>query len=88
MRNFEITKREVLASISIIAVMILVGILISAKITERQMDRNEVYNKALHMNPGAAGKSGFHQVRTLLRFVIAGKDIKDLEVIELGNRAL
>lgn len=41
MRNFEITKREVLASISIIAVMILVGILISAKITERQMDRNE-----------------------------------------------
>lgn len=42
----------------------------------------------LHMNPGAAGKSGFHQVRTLLRFVIAGKDIKDLEVIELGNRAL
>lgn len=47
MRNFEITKREVLASISIIAVMILVGILISAKITERQMDRNEVYNKAV-----------------------------------------
>jgi hypothetical protein len=40
------------------------------------------------MNPGAAGKSGFHQVRTLLRFVIEGKDIKDLEVIELGNRAL
>lgn len=28
MRNFEITKREVLASISIIAVMILVGILV------------------------------------------------------------
>ena len=44
--------------------------------------------KCLHMNPGAAGKSGFHQVRTLLRFVIAGKDIKDLEIIELGNRAL
>ena len=44
--------------------------------------------KCLHMNPGAAGKSGFHQVRTLLRFVIEGKDIKDLEVIELGNRAL
>ena len=44
--------------------------------------------KCLHMNPGAAGKSGFHQVRTLLRFVIEGRDIKDLEVIELGNRAL
>ena len=50
MRNFEITKREVLASISIIAVMILVGILISAKITERQMDRNEVYNKAVKID--------------------------------------
>lgn len=40
----------------------------------------------LYMNPGAAGKSGFHQVRTLVRFVIDGKTIKDLEVVELGNR--
>ena len=40
----------------------------------------------LYINPGAAGKSGFHQVRTLVRFVIDGKQIKDLEVIELGNR--
>lgn len=40
----------------------------------------------LHMNPGAAGISGFHQVRTLLRFTIDRKEIKDLEVIELGNR--
>ncbi|MDX1543493.1 MAG: metallophosphoesterase family protein [Christiangramia sp.] len=37
----------------------------------------------LHMNPGAAGKQGFHKKRTMLRFKIAGKDIKDLEVIEL-----
>ncbi len=40
----------------------------------------------LHMNPGACGKHGFHQVRTMLRFVIDGADIKDLEVIELGKR--
>ncbi len=40
----------------------------------------------LHMNPGACGKHGFHQVRTLLRFVIDGAEIKDLEVIELGKR--
>ena len=40
----------------------------------------------LHMNPGACGKHGFHQVRTMLRFVIDGKDIKNLEVIELGKR--
>lgn len=40
----------------------------------------------LYMNPGAAGKSGFHQMRTLLRFAIDGSKIKDLEVIELGIR--
>ncbi len=40
----------------------------------------------LHMNPGAAGKQGFHQMRTMLRFVIDGTNIKDLEVIELGKR--
>jgi len=40
----------------------------------------------LHMNPGACGKHGFHQVRTMLRFKIDGSDIKDLEVVELGKR--
>ena len=40
----------------------------------------------LHMNPGACGKHGFHQVRTMLRFVIDGDNIKDLEVIDLGKR--
>ena len=40
----------------------------------------------LHMNPGACGKHGFHQIRTMLRFVIHGDKITDLEVIELGKR--
>ncbi len=40
----------------------------------------------LHMNPGAAGISGFHQVRTMLRFVIDGDQVKDLEIVELGKR--
>ncbi len=40
----------------------------------------------LHMNPGAAGISGFHQVRTMLRFEIDGDKIQNLEIIELGNR--
>ena len=40
----------------------------------------------LHMNPGAAGKHGFHQVRTMLRFEIDGDKIQQLEVIELGIR--
>lgn len=41
----------------------------------------------LHMNPGAAGRSGWHKVRTLIRFVVDGKDMKQCEVIELGPRA-
>jgi len=40
----------------------------------------------LHMNPGAAGKYGFHRVRTLLRFVLDEGDIRDLEVIEIGRQ--
>lgn len=43
----EITKREILASISIIAVMLLVGVLISSKISDYQMEQNEKYNKAV-----------------------------------------
>ena len=37
----------------------------------------------LHMNPGAAGNSGLHKVQTMLRFKIDGKNISDLEVVEL-----
>lgn len=47
-----------------------------------------LYDKTLgclHINPGAAGQQGFHKVRTLVRFVIDGAEIKDLEVIELGD---
>jgi uncharacterized protein len=39
--------------------------------------------KLLHINPGAAGKEGFHQVRTLVRFSVTGKRIHDLEVVEM-----
>lgn len=42
------------------------------------------YN-CLHINPGAAGKYGFHKVRTLIRFVLDAGNIKDLEVIELKD---
>lgn len=43
-------------------------------------------HKLLHINPGAAGNSGFHAVRTLVRFNIDGDTIKDLEVVELCKR--
>lgn len=48
--DFEITKREILASISIIAVMLLIGVLISGKISEHQLDANEIYNKAVKID--------------------------------------
>jgi hypothetical protein len=38
------------------------------------------------MNPGAAGKQGWHKMRTIIRFVIDGNEMKDAEVIELGLR--
>ncbi len=42
-------------------------------------------HQILCMNPGAAGKYGFHAVRTLLRFEISGEEIRNLEVIEIGE---
>lgn len=42
--------------------------------------------ECLHMNPGAAGKHGWHSVRTVIRFKIDKAEIKDCEVIELGSK--
>ncbi|GAB4235310.1 MAG: metallophosphoesterase family protein [Ekhidna sp.] len=44
-------------------------------------------NDLLFMNPGAAGKHGFHKVKTLLRFDLENGTIKNLEVVEMGARA-
>ncbi|WKS95727.1 metallophosphoesterase family protein [Riemerella columbina] len=43
-------------------------------------------NQLLHLNPGAAGQQGWHQMRTMMRFRIEGKDINNLEIIELGKK--
>ncbi len=41
----------------------------------------------LHINPGAAGMTGFHKMRTAIRFTIGGPEkISNLQVIELGER--
>lgn len=39
----------------------------------------------LHINPGAAGKYGFHTVRTLVNFILDKGNIRDLNVIELND---
>lgn len=40
----------------------------------------------LHLNPGAAGKHGFHKIRTMLRFELDNGNIRNLEIIELAKR--
>lgn len=40
----------------------------------------------IHMNPGAAGISGFHAVRTMLRFEVNAGRIENLEVIEMDRK--
>ncbi len=46
---------------------------------DRQLD-------LLHMNPGAIGYHGIHQIRTMITFHILDEKIKDVRVIELGRR--
>jgi len=40
----------------------------------------------LHINPGAAGNQGWHTVRTVIRFTIDKKNIRDCQIIELGSK--
>jgi uncharacterized protein len=51
-----------------------------------RIKRDERYGNMLYVNPGAAGNHGFHRMKTLVRFTLADKTIKDMEVIELGRR--
>ena len=44
--------------------------------------------KTMHMNPGAIGDFGIHQVKTILCFTIDGKDIKELRVVEFPKRKI
>jgi len=44
-------------------------------------------NGMLYINPGAAGKHGFHHVKTLVRFDLHNTVISNLEVIEIGKRS-
>ncbi len=49
--------------------------------------RDPQQNALLHINPGAAGTHGFHHVRTMVKFTIDKKSIKEIDVIELGLRS-
>jgi putative phosphoesterase len=51
-----------------------------------QVKRDAGSNNMLFLNPGAAGNHGFHAIKTLLRFEIRKKEIRNMEAIELGKR--
>ncbi|HEV7347137.1 metallophosphoesterase family protein [Telluribacter sp.] len=48
--------------------------------------RDPKLRKLLYLNPGAAGREGFHKIRTALRFILDQGTIRSMEVIELGKR--
>lgn len=48
--------------------------------------RDPNFNNMLFINPGAAGNHGFHAIKTIVRFDLKSKEIKNMEVIELGKR--
>lgn len=45
----EITKREIIVSMAITAFMLIIGFIISGKITDSQNDRNDEFQKAVHI---------------------------------------
>jgi uncharacterized protein len=51
-----------------------------------KVTRDPKLHNLLFMNPGAAGRSGFHTVRTCLRFTLDAGRVLDMEAIELGKR--
>ncbi|MFR3727661.1 hypothetical protein [Lacrimispora sp.] len=56
--DFEITLREIIASVAIVAVMLLIGFVIAEKIEAHQMDKNAEYNKAVHITDSAMFRYG------------------------------
>ncbi len=47
-----------------------------------------IYDKKydmMHINPGAAGKNGFHKVRTAVKFNVHGKELKNLQIFEMDR---
>lgn len=51
-----------------------------------KVTRDPKFNNLLFINPGAAGKTGFHQMRTAMRFTLDAGRITDMQVIELGKK--
>ncbi len=51
-----------------------------------KVTRDSALRNLLFINPGAAGKTGFHIMRTAIRFSLDAGRILDMQVIELGKK--
>ena len=51
-----------------------------------RIKRDPKFNNMLYLNPGASGNHGFHHIKTLVRFELKEKEVRNMEVIELGKR--
>ncbi|GAB3549104.1 metallophosphoesterase family protein [Spirosoma fluminis] len=51
-----------------------------------KVTRDSARNNLLFINPGAAGKTGFHLTRTAVRFTLDAGRVTDMQAIELGKR--
>lgn len=76
--DFEITKREILASISIIAMMLLIGFVISGRISNYILDRNEKYNKAIKIENSDLFDYG---MRTNVGYAFVYGDLKAVDTV-------
>lgn len=84
-RYIEITKREVLVCISIVAVMLIIGLLIGGAISDACADRNEVYNKAVKLDTADMFEYG---MRTNVGNAFVYGDLKAVDTVtydEIGG---
>jgi putative phosphoesterase len=51
-----------------------------------KVEKDKNLNNCVYINPGAAGKQGFHHKRTIMKMTIESKKITNLDLIELGKR--
>ena len=84
----EITKREIIASVAIIAVMLTIGFIISGKITEHQIEKNAEYQKAVHIEDKELFE---YSMRTNVGNAFVYGDIKPVDTVtyeEIGGEYL
>ncbi len=62
------------------------GLFISGHSHIVKVMRDPALGQMIHINPGAAGREGFHRVRTVVKIQVMKGRVSDVRVVELGNR--